>query len=66
MSSKRNLRARRCTHKKRFSTQAEALAAIQGMRRAGKLRSPGGDGGSATQIYRCSFCGHFHFGHSSQ
>lgn len=58
MASKRRIRRRQCSGKGRFDTHAAASAAMHSVIRAGKAR------GGLLHIYRCQFCGGYHFGHA--
>ncbi|WP_295377274.1 hypothetical protein [uncultured Pseudacidovorax sp.] len=57
MSSKRRIRRKSCTGKRRFITWEAAIAAIRSLVRA---RGPQGP----LNAYRCQFCNGFHFGHA--
>ena len=57
MSSKRRIRRRSCTGKKRYTTAPAAQAAI-----ISSLHPRKGCQGYM-QVYRCSFCNGYHFGH---
>lgn len=56
MASKRRLRRNACGKKRRYDSQAQALAAIKALARSGCAV------GYLTP-YRCAFCHAFHFGH---
>lgn len=58
MSSKRNIRRRQCSHKRRYESHDQAAAAMHCVIRAGKKR------GGFLHVYRCRFCRGFHFGHA--
>lgn len=59
MSSKRRLRRRQCTHKRRFSSKKEAKDFIRYLRLKGVCRND-------THPYRCQFCNGWHIGRSSR
>lgn len=54
MASKRNVRKKRCTGKKRYVNRPDAW---------GALRALGRKGMRGMQIYKCSFCKKWHIGH---
>ena len=56
MSSKRRIRRRSCTGKKRYTTGAAAQAAISSLHHRKGYQG-------YMQVYRCSFCNGYHFGH---
>ena len=56
MSSKRHIRHKACTGKHRYTSAAEAQAAISGLHRRKGYQG-------YMQAYRCPFCGGYHFGH---
>lgn len=56
MASKRRMRRSACGDKVGFVTSIDAINALHQLRRAGKTR-----GSSA--VYRCQFCGKYHYGH---
>lgn len=58
MSSKRRIRRKSCTGKRRFADVASARAAI-----AALIRNKGPQGGWL-QPYHCPFCRGVHFGHA--
>lgn len=60
MASKRRIRRRQCSGKRRFASHDEANAAMQRLIRSGKK-----DGGWL-HIYGCKFCKGWHFGHTSK
>lgn len=54
MSSKRRIRRKQCTRKKRYDYMAEAVWVAKQLRAKGhKVRA-----------YRCTFCGGWHVGHT--
>lgn len=59
VSSKRALRRKACSGKRRYGTEEEARAGIAGLRR----KEPA-TGWLTT--YKCRFCGGFHFGHPTR
>lgn len=56
MSSKRRIRRRSCSRKVRHETADQARAAMSAL-----TRTKGWTG--HMQVYRCRFCGGYHFGH---
>lgn len=56
MASKRAIRRKACTGKRRYGTQADARRAISQLTRARGWQG-------LLVPYRCKFCGGFHFGH---
>lgn len=57
MSSKRRIRRKACTGKRKHETVEQAQAHIRHVRKA----SPGTP---MLSIYRCAFCGGLHIGHA--
>ncbi|NMC73191.1 MAG: hypothetical protein GYA56_02345 [Geobacteraceae bacterium] len=57
MASKRRIRRRQCDGKRRFCSSREARKAMHAVIRAGKVN------GGILHVYRCCFCGGYHFGH---
>lgn len=55
MASKRNVRKRKCGHKQRHATQAQAIAHAQHVMNSGKSDK-------WLTPYRCRFCGYYHIG----
>ena len=56
VSSKRRIRRRSCTGKKRYTTAPAAQAAISSLHHRKGYQG-------YMQVYRCSFCNGYHFGH---
>jgi hypothetical protein len=56
MASKRRLRRKRCTNKKRYPDRESAGLAVMVMKRKGKQLG----------LYGCGNCGGFHLGHLPQ
>lgn len=59
MASKRRIRRRQCSNKKRFATHVLASEAMHSLIHSGKKR------GGWLHIYSCKFCKGWHFGHAS-
>lgn len=57
MASKRAIRRRACDGKRRYADAKEARGGVWNLRRSGKAE------GAMLAVYRCQFCGGFHFGH---
>jgi len=58
MASKRRIRRRQCSGKRRFETPGLASEAMHALIKAGKKRH------GWLHIYRCKFCNGYHFGHA--
>lgn len=56
MSSKRRIRRKACKGKVRHTDQARAWAALHALERNKGPQGP-------MRVYRCQFCGGWHFGH---
>ncbi len=59
MSSKRRLRRRQCTHKRRFDNQPQAERMLGRLASIGRLR-PG------LHVYHCPFCRGYHLGRADK
>jgi hypothetical protein len=57
MASKRRIRRRQCSGKKRYATHQEAEGIMFKVIHSGKKR------GGWLHVYSCRFCGGYHFGH---
>lgn len=61
-ASKRNVRRKQCTLKRRYDNQQEADHAVDRMHMNG-YAFDGRHGWSAIHAYKCSYCGGWHVGH---
>lgn len=57
MASKRRIRRKQCTGKKRFATSGEAADVMFSVIRNNRKK------GGWLHVYSCRFCGGYHFGH---
>lgn len=60
MASKRRLRRKMCTRKKRYTTQQEGWNQIWHIRQ--EKKRAGIPGGQQLHVYKCDFCGGWHIG----
>jgi hypothetical protein len=58
MASKRRKRRKSCSGKRRYESSADARTAMIQVIHAGRSR------GGFLHVYRCRFCGGYHFGHA--
>lgn len=58
MASKRRIRRKQCSNKRRYATRLEAEGTMKEVIRKGKKH------GGWLNVYSCRFCGGFHFGHA--
>jgi hypothetical protein len=56
MASKRHIRHKSCTNKKKRSLDGARIAASKAKKRTG----------DNIRVYKCSFCGAYHIGHSKK
>jgi len=63
VSSKRHLRRKQCSSKRRFGSQEEAHREVMRLVHSARFARKGG---AFVRTYRCKHCAFWHFGHSSQ